>query len=141
MSRYITTTPVQKALLNISAAIEKAWLHWFSEIGDGLNGLWGVESRKLASVNLSREPDTEVLSHQGRELTLLFVWDSAITFSSVTFSLDKSDSTMEQGMLNVWDGSTLVGGAYCTGTSIQVPDIAISGRCIIQGTVITRTTR
>jgi len=103
--------PIMKPL-----ADERGWVQWFSEIGNSLAGRWGQEKRQLEKVNIDPQPDVEYLNYKGRELSFLFVWESPITFSGSQILLNalpgQADLTMRPGMLEVWDDSTLVGGAY-----------------------------
>jgi|32_taG_2_1085360.scaffolds.fasta_scaffold131806_1 hypothetical protein len=110
---------------------------WFSTVGNGLSGRWLMSKRNLEKTN-GTAPNIEYISYQGRELKFLFVWESGVTFAADTITLDRSDLTMLPGMLEVWDDSTLVGGAYCNERTIELPNTVVSGRCIIQGTVLTK---
>ena len=119
---------------------ERSWVQWFSTLGDGLVGRWGQEKRTLAKENLA-EPDTEYLNYKGRELSFLFVWESGVEFTTASIKLNNSDYTMRPGMLEIWQDSTLVGGAYCAERLINLPDLGLlSGRIILQGSVFTKTT-
>jgi len=123
---------------------ERAWTQWFSEIGNSLNGRWGQEKRQLEKVNIATQPTEEYLNYKGRELSFLFVWESPITFSGSEILLNElpgqADLTMRPGMLEVWDDSTLVGGAYCSERTIELPNLSSNGRIIVQGSVMTKTT-
>lgn len=139
MSNYIGNTPVLKPLSE-----ERVWVQWFSAIGDALSGRWGQDKRQLEKTNIATEPNEEYLNYRGRELTFLFVWEDGIEFNASTISLSSlpgtADLTMRSGMLNVWDGSTLIGGAYCKERTIELPNLNSGGRIIVEGSVMTKTT-
>lgn len=138
MSR-IGAAPLQKA-----NEFDRSWLQWFSTLGNALNGRWGQEKRTLELVNISSNPDEQFLNYKGRELSFLFVWESGLTTSSSSILLNtlptQADLTMRPGMLQIWEDSALVAGAYASQSTIELPDLSLSGRVIIQGSVLTKIT-
>jgi len=114
----------------------RVWLQWFVSIGEALGGLWGVET--LTPVfGGSVTTDTTTMSSKmygyGKTLEL------NITFTSVTTSGGSITLpfSVEPSMLQYWDSSTntLVGGAYASGTTITLPDAALTS-AILTGTLV-----
>lgn len=116
---------------------ERSWFMWFSELSSGLKGRWGQEVRTLALNNLST-PAQQFVNFKANEISFLLIWTSGVTFSTSSISLDKTDPTMRPGMLQVWEGDTQVLGAYCEERLISFPDQALSGRVIVQGSVMVK---
>jgi|10_taG_2_1085330.scaffolds.fasta_scaffold13149_2 hypothetical protein len=143
----VSNTPAQRPLLDSSGLIDRSWRSWFSSIGDALLGKWGNQSRNLTFINII-PTNEQYISYNGREMTCLFEWSNGVTFSNSTIELDfptlsnperqRSDLTVISGMLQVWDGEDLVKGAYVKDNIITLPNINISNRCIVQGTVLTK---
>ena len=138
----INVPPLQIPLIERDR-ISKAWEFFFSGLGDGLNGRWNYGPRKLASTNLSVEASPQLVSYQGREVTFSFIWQNGATFSnsSMALSIDSTsdgDLTLTDGYLQVWDGSTQIQGAYCTGLTINLPNVVTSNKIIVQGTLLTK---
>ena len=117
---------------------ERSWLRWFSELGNGLKGRWNQESRKLTLHNLST-PSQQFINFKGSEISFLFVWTNGVTFSTSSIDLGDKDPTMRPGMLQVWEEDTEVLGAYCSQREISFPDQVLSGRVIVQGSVLLET--
>jgi len=141
MSR-IGPAPLQKA-----NGFDRSWLQWFSTLGNALGGRWGQEQRSLEFVNFNEiysNPAEQFLNYKGRELSFLFVWESGLTTSSSSILLNtlptQADLTMRPGMLQIWEDSALVAGAYASQSTITLPDLNLSGRVIMQGSVLTKIT-
>ena len=136
MSR-VGPAPLQKA-----NEFDRSWLQWFSTLGNALQGRWGQEQRDLELVNITSKPDEQFLNYKGRELSFLFVWESGLETSNSSILLSttptQADLTMRPGMLQIWEDSSLVAGAYASQSTITLPDLNLSGRVIIQGTILTR---
>ncbi len=130
--RDIGSAPILKEI-----QADQAWKKWLTDVGDGVNGRWGLEKRDLSLTNLAT-PDIEYLSYMGRELSFLLVWENGVTFNSSSIALNRSDLTMLPGMLQIWDNLDIVGGAYCAEREVNFKDIVVSGRCIVQGKVFTK---
>lgn len=150
--RSIGSAPIQKPFLNGNQA-DRGWLQWFSSVGDALGGKWGISKRNLSynNINLDDYPLTEnYVSYIGREVTFLFCWEAGVQFSNSSIdiifptisnpNIQKADLPFFKGMLQVWDGNNLFGGAYAENTVITLPDINSSNRIIIQGTLLTKVT-
>ena len=150
--RSIGPAPLQKPFLN-GDQLDRSWLQWFSTVGDALNGKWGLSKRDLTynNIDLSEYPLTETyVSYTGREVTFLFCWEEGVEFNNSSIdiifptnlnpNIQKADLPFFKGMLQVWDGNNLFGGAYANNTSISLPDINSSNRIIIQGTLLTKVT-
>ena len=122
----------------------RIWSQWFSTLGDSLKGRWGQQKRQLEKLNIDPQPTTEYLNYKGTEISFLFVWESGVTFNGSEILLSDTpataDLTMRSGILQVWDGSTLVGGAYCSERTIELPNLSSSGRTIVQGSIMTKIT-
>lgn len=138
MSR-VGPAPLQKA-----NEFDRSWLQWFSSIGNALSGRWGQEQRTLELVNILTTPDEQYLNYKGRELSFLFVWESGLITSSSSILLNtlptQADLTMRPGMLQIWEDSALVAGAYASQSTITLPDLNLSGRVIMQGSILTKIT-
>lgn len=136
--RTIAPAPLLKPFVDPDQNLaSREYIQWFSSLGDSLTGRWGLDKRNLAKTNATT-PDLEYISYKGRELRFLFVWEDPITFASDTITLDRSDLTMLPGMLEVWDGTALSAGAYCSEDTITLPDLTTAARCVIQGSVLTK---
>jgi hypothetical protein len=138
----INKAPLTKPLME-NDRLTNAWEFFFSGIGDGLDGKWELTKRNLIKTNLDdNAPSKELVSYQGREVTFSFVWDAGATFSNSSMALEirngRGDFTMEEGYLQVWDGSTQVEGAYCSDLTINLPDLVTGNKIIIQGTLLTK---
>ena len=138
----INSTPLNQPFLD-NGFLSKAWERFLSAIGDGINGKWEYKFRKLASTNLTTQPDTQIVSYQGREVTISLIWNDGATFSNSSMQLSinsgKGDLTIHEGYLQVWNGSTLVEGALCSGLDISLPDLTTTtNKIIIQGRLLTR---
>jgi hypothetical protein len=135
----IAYAPIQDDFLSSEANIPRdAWLQWFADLGTSLNGQWNIDSRLFSSSGIDTVPDDSYVSSTGREVSFLFVWDNGVTFTNGTFTLGRQDLTVLPGMLQVWENSTLVSGAYCKDNIISFTSAAYSGRVIVQGTILTK---
>lgn len=149
MAQTQNTAPVQNPMFNGNVMTD-GWRQWFTSTSDNLSGKWGINSRNLEKENIATSPSKEFLSYTGRELTFLFQWDDGVTFSNSAIYLEfprngsndklKSDLTLIGGMLQIWEGDTLVGGAYASETKITIPDMDLNGRVVIEGTILTKVT-
>lgn len=133
----ISTAPSQRSL-----AQEREWIQWFSSVGDSIGGRWGQERRNLNKINLD-EPITELLNYRGKEVSFLFYWDG-VEFSNSSIELEslpeKADPTVWPGVLSIWQGPNLIGGAEVEERTITIPNLGqLSGRVIIQGSVMIKT--
>jgi len=137
----LNETPINKPFLTANN-VSREWELFFSQLGDGLNGKWEMSLRNLNKVNLNDIPSRDITSYQGRELSFSFVWENGATFSNSSMLLDiengRGDFTMEEGYLQVWDGPTLVNGAYCKDLTIELPDLVTNNKIIIQGKILTK---
>lgn len=134
----ITDAPILRSLTN-----EREWFQWFSSVGGALLGRWGQERRSLELINLD-PPEKELLNYKGRECSFLLYWESEVEFNNSSINLetnpDKADPTFWPGMLQVWEGSTLVGGATIEDRTITIPDFGVlAGRVTLQGTAMIKT--
>lgn len=150
MALNLSSAPVKTTLLD-GNVLNKVWIQWFSTLSDILSGKWGINKRTLEKQNIATEPDIEYVSYTGREITFLFQWNNGVTFSDSKIFLEypradattktKSDLTMIGGMLAIYqdDNRTTVG-AYASESTITIPDMELTGRVIIQGTILTKVT-
>lgn len=134
----MSPAPLLKPFVNDDQNLaSREYGQWFASIGDSLSGRWTLSKRNLTKTNATA-PDIEYISYQGRELRFLFVWDDPITFASDTITLDRSDLTMLPGVLEVWDDAAMIAGATCSESLITLPNLTTTGKCIIQGCVLTK---
>lgn len=124
---------------------ERSWVNWFSQLGDALTGRWGVEWRELSLTNLA-QPDQQILNYRGSEVSFLFYWNDGVEItSSSQITLSKArpegaDLSLFPARLQVWEGSTLVGGAVVADRTITFPNLGLlAGQVIVQGTAIIET--
>ena len=125
-----------KERLSKDGFVIRVWLQWFVSIGDALSGLWGVETLTPVFGGVVTT-DTTLMSSKmygfGKTVEL------NITFASVTTSSGSITLpfSVEASMLQYWDSSTntLVGGAYASGTTITLPDAALTS-AILTGTLV-----
>jgi len=135
----VSYAPLQDDFMNTEANIPSdTWLQWFADLGTSLNGQWNIDSRLFASSGIDRVPDDSYASSTGREVSFLFVWDTGVTFTNGTFTLGRQDLTVLPGMLQIWEGSSLVSGAYCKDNVISFTNATYTGRVIVQGTILTK---
>ena len=149
MAQVQNTAPIQTPMFN-GNVMENGWRQWFTSTSDNLSGKWGINSRNLEKENINETPSKEYVSYTGREVTFLFQWDDGVTFSNSAIYIEfprngsndklKLDLTLIGGMLRIWEGDNLIGGAYASDTKITIPDYDLSGRVVIEGTILTKVT-
>lgn len=130
----IPFAPIQK-----ENSFSREWLQWFKDIGNALNGLWGLQKRNFAG--LSPAPDESYLSYTGREVTFFLKWNAGVTFQNSKLTLEDKDLSMIGGKLLIFDGEQLVSTANCLNKEVTFPDLVIANECIVQGTVLTKLQR
>jgi hypothetical protein len=117
----------------------REWLQWFKDLGNSLNGLWGVQKRNFSG--LVPSPDESYLSYSGREITFFLKWDAGVQFQNSKLILENKDLSMIGGKLLIFDGNQLVDTANCIDKEVVFPDIIVSNECIVQGTILTKDQR
>lgn len=125
----VDPAPTQKEIFAGTGRIVDGhgWTQWFASAGDALEGTWGVSS-------ISNDEIQQKVVYQGRIATF---WAKLgpKDLQNVTITLPTS---FEDTVLQVWDGSSLVGGALVSGKTVTLPSITTQNDTYILGTLLAR---
>jgi hypothetical protein len=112
----------------------KVWIQWLTTIGDALKGEWSEGSRSLVS---SVAVSTNYFSFQGRNVFVRVVFEGK-NISGIIEVLDTRGKPIlfEDGLLNLYDGTTLLQGVEVVGSSINLPTLATNGVGVLTGTLV-----
>lgn len=112
------------------------WTRFFSQIGDALSGKWGNEKRILYKQGIDA-PSIERISYFGKNVNLLFVWDTGVTTTGGTIELDKVDFKVYPSALMITiNGVLQTDVAIIENKILTMPDITSGDRVIVQGTAL-----
>lgn len=127
----IDPAPTQKEIFAGSGRIVDGhgWTQWFASTGDALEGEWGVNSKADTALGLQQK-----IIYQGKVATFWAKF-SANDLQNVTITLPKP---FQDTVLQVWDGSSLVGGALVSGDSVLLPSVTTQNDTFILGTLLAR---
>lgn len=126
--------PIKKPFIGEAMVNGKVWIQWLTTIGDALKGEWSEGSRSLVS---SVTVSTNYFSFQGRNVFVRVVFEDK-NISGTIEVLDSGGKPIlfEDGLLNLYDGTTLLQGVEVVGSSINLPTLATNGVGVLTGTLV-----
>ena len=128
------SAPIKKPFIGEAMINGKVWIQWLTTIGDALKGEWSEGSRSLVS---SIAVSTNYFSFQGRNVFVRVVFEGK-NISGTIEVLDAGGKPIlfEDGLLNLYDGTTLLQGVEVVGSSINLPTLATNGVGVLTGTLV-----
>ncbi len=128
------SAPIKKPFIGEAMVNGKVWIQWLTTIGDALKGEWSEGSRSLVS---SVAVSTNYFSFQGRNVFVRVVFEDK-NISGIIEVLDTGGKPIlfEDGLLNLYDGTTLLQGVEVVGSSINLPTLATNGVGVLTGTLV-----
>lgn len=128
------SAPIKKPFIGEAMVNGKVWIQWLTTIGDALKGEWSEGSRSLVS---SIAVSTNYFSFQGRNVFVRVVFEGK-NISGIIEVLDTGGKPIlfEDGLLNLYDGTTLLQGVEVVGSSINLPTLATNGVGVLTGTLV-----
>ena len=128
------SAPIKKPFIGEAMVNGKVWIQWLTTIGDALKGEWSEGSRSLVS---SVAVSTNYFSFQGRNVFVRVVFEGK-NISGIIEVLDTGGKPIlfEDGLLNLYDGTTLLQGVEVAGSSINLPTLATNGVGVLTGTLV-----
>ncbi len=128
------SAPIKKPFIGESIINGKVWVQWLTTIGDALKGEWSEGSRSLVS---SVAVGTNYFSFQGRQVFVRIVFEDT-SLSGIIEVLDIGGKPIlfEDGLLNLYDGTTILQGVEVVGSEIRLPTLVTSGTGILTGTLV-----
>ncbi len=128
------SAPIKKPFIGESIINGKVWIQWLTTIGDALKGEWSEGTRPLVS---SVAVDSNYFSFQGRQVFIRLVFEDT-SLSGIIEVLDVGGKPIlfEDGLLNLYDGTTILQGVEVVGSEIKLPTLVTSGIGILTGTLV-----
>ena len=128
------SAPIKKPFIGEAMVNGKVWIQWLTTIGDALKGEWSEGSRSLVS---SVAVSTNYFSFQGRNVFVRVVFeDKNISGTIEVLDTGGKPILFEDGLLNLYDGTTLLQGVEVVGSSINLPTLATNGVGVLTGTLV-----
>ena len=128
------SAPIKKPFIGEAMVNGKVWIQWLTTIGDALKGEWSAGSRSLVS---SVAVSTNYFSFQGRNVFVRVVFeDKNISGTIEVLDTGGKPILFEDGLLNLYDGTTLLQGVEVVGSSINLPTLATNGVGVLTGTLV-----
>ena len=136
----LESTPIKKPFMDSLVFNGKVWLQWLTTLGDALKGEWS-EGARVLTFSSSLSADSNYFSFQGFQVFVNIVFNDKIApldLSGTIQVLDEKNKPIQflNGMLNLYDGETLVQGVSVVGTNINLPTLTTSGTTTITGTLV-----
>ena len=124
-------TPIKTSILDDKLVDGKGWIQWLTNLGDALKGEWSEGKRTLVGVTAT----SNYFSFQGVQV---FCRIELITALSGTIQvLDGKNKAIQflDGILNLYEGTTLIQGVEVSGTNITLPSLGVANR-VLTGTLV-----
>ena len=136
----LESTPIKKPFMDSLVFNGKVWIQWLTTLGDALKGEWS-EGARVLTFSSSLSADSNYFSFQGVQVFVNIVFNdktATLDLSGTIQVLDEKNKPIQflNGMLNLYDGETLVQGVSVVGTNINLPTLTTSGKTIITGTLV-----
>ena len=109
----------------------KGWIQWLTTLGDALKGEWSEGKRTLVGITAV----SNYFSFQGVQVFCRIELDTAL--SGTIQVLDGKNKAIQflDGMLNLYEGTTLIQGVEVSGTNITLPSLGVADR-VLTGTLV-----
>ena len=136
----LESTPIKKPFMDSLVFNGKVWIQWLTTLGDALKGDWS-EGARVLTFSSSLSADSNYFSFQGVQVFVNIVFNdktATLDLSGTIQVLDEKNKPIQflNGMLNLYDGETLVQGVSVVGTNINLPTLTTSGTTTITGTLV-----
>ena len=128
------SAPIKKPFIGEAMVNGKVWIQWLTTIGDALKGEWSEGKRAL---NSTTAITSNYFSFQGLQVFVRVVFEDK-NISGTIEVLDAGGKLIlfEDGLLNLYDGTTLLQGVEVVGSSINLPTLATNGVGVLTGTLV-----
>jgi len=128
----ITTAPIQDPLSNKEGLLGKVWRQWFSALDDSVRGIWGKDTLStLNQTGITYDTLEAFNVGMGKCVKISYTFTNLVSTSGVI----TLPFTVEDGVLNLWDGATLIGGVTASSQAINLGTISQSS-ALLEGTLI-----
>lgn len=124
-------TPIKIPIHGEQLVDGKGWIQWLTNLGDALKGEWSEGKRTLVGITAV----SNYFSFQGVQVFCRIELNTAL--SGTIQVLDGKNKAIQflDGMLNLYEGTTLIQGVEVSGTTINLPTLGSANR-ILTGTLV-----
>lgn len=128
------SAPIKNPFIGETIINGKVWIQWLTTIGDALKGEWSEGSCPLVS---STPVASNYFSFQGLNVFLRVVFEGTDIGGTIEV-MDSSGKPIlfEDGLLNLYDGTTILQGVEVVESSINLPTLVTSEKTILTGTLV-----
>ena len=123
--------PIKNPLIGEGFIDGKVWMQWFTALSDSLKGEWSEGKRTIIANSPAPTPTDNYFSIQGRQVFCRIRWGNTTLGGTLTL-FDK----FENGILNLYDGTTIVQGVQVVDDTITLPSLVTSNETILTGTLV-----
>ncbi len=128
------SAPIKKPFIGKTQVDGKVWIQWLTTLGDALRGEWSEGSQPLVS---SVTITSNYFSFQARQVFVRIVFeDKSLSGTIEVLDAGGKPILFEDGLLNLYDGTTIMQGVEVVGSSINLPTLVTSGVGILTGTLV-----
>tara|TARA_R110000772_G_scaffold12811_1_gene38438 strand:+ start:91 stop:489 length:399 start_codon:yes stop_codon:yes gene_type:complete len=127
----IENAPIKKPFINDTMVDGKVWIQWLTAFGSALQGDWTEGKRILVGGNSTKN----YFSFQGLQVFCRIEFENALSGTIEVLDGKNKAIQFEDGMLNLYEGTTLIQGVEVSGTTINLPSLGIANR-ILTGTLV-----
>ena len=127
----IESAPIKKPFIDELIVNGKVWIQWLTTIGDALQGEWTEGKRVLVGGDAS----ANYFSFQGLQVFCRIEFENSLSGTIQVMDAKNKPIQFLDGMLNLYEGTTLVQGVEVSGTTINLPTLGSANR-ILTGTLV-----
>ena len=127
----IENAPIKKPFIDELIVNGKVWLQWLTALGDALQGEWTEGERTLVGITAV----SNYFSFQGLQVFCRIELDVALSGTIQVMDAKNKAIQFEDGILNLYEGTTLIQGVEVSGTTINLPTLGSASR-ILTGTLV-----
>ena len=123
--------PIKIPLFDEQIVNGKGRIQWLTNLGDALRGEWSEGKRTLVGITAV----SNYFSFQGLQVFCRIDLDTALSGTIQVLDSKGKSILFEDGMLNLYEGTTLIQGVVVSGPVIQLPTLGAANR-ILTGTMV-----
>jgi len=127
----IESAPIKKPFIDELIVNGKVWIQWLTTFGDALQGEWSEGKRTLVGITAL----SNYFSFQGLQVFCRIELDVALSGTIQVMDAKNKAIQFNDGILNLYEGTTLIQGVEVSGTTINLPTLGSANR-ILTGTLV-----
>lgn len=127
----LSEAPIKKPIIKESIVDGKVWMQWFTSLADAIKGEWTEGSKVIIVNSPAPTPISNYFSVQGRQVFCRIKWNATTLGGTLELF-----SKFEDGILNLYDGTTLLQGVKVVDNIVTLPSLSTSGETILTGTLV-----